>query len=105
MRQRIWKNSKMESWRSDGAELCRDWPCEVTLENRRIEVRYEDHNGGMSRYVGKDNGSGNFFLQGTGVSDVTQIGRGNLRFTTDNRFLEGDWFEEGDDEGWSITLE
>ena len=106
MRQKVWKNSTMDAWDSDGRCCYKNWPCVVRLEGGTLEIRYQDDPDRETiRYVGGDDNYPDFKVTGFRVSDGVPFGTANLCISEDERFLEGSWIEgntSGDE--WCITL-
>lgn len=91
----IWNNSTMDVlyYSDDAADM--DWPCVVKIDEERIVVEYRED--GPYQYVGANDGSGHFELEGS-------HGRATLHRFPDAKLLEGSWTENGVSGMWRIHL-
>lgn len=74
-------------------------PCQVRIDNGRIEVIYEGDTGGEEVYEGTEDGDGHFKLEKRNGD-----GKANLHQFQNGKILDGWWSEEGDEGMWRIHL-
>ena len=112
MGKKIWGNSKHEAVDSSGTVHHRDEWCEVRIGDGEIEIRYEDNEGRMVRYLGKEVRQDCFELRAERGCIAGSLGTpGNPGHTelhlfrvNDELYLEGSWGEGTAQGMWYIAL-
>lgn len=93
----VWKDCRFDTFYHDAA-ADHNYPCEVRLDEREIEICYK-WDGEFTRYVGSNDGSGHFQLNAPEVQ-----GHASLHMFPGSSILEGYW-REGDCAGmWRVML-
>jgi hypothetical protein len=74
-------------------------PCEVTIGDGQISVKYEWEPGQLQTYQGPEVGDGHFNL-----TAMVDEGKASLHRFPNGRILDGWWTEEGNEGMWRIVL-
>ena len=103
MASKVWENSRHESVDSDGTVHYMDDPCVVRIDEESIEIRYEDKDGDMVKYVCDDLDAVPLWFAGRKVQSGERVGSAQLRMLPGG-FLEGAWHEGSKTGVWYITF-
>jgi hypothetical protein len=95
----FYRHSTMESYYGDMTTVDIG-PCQVRIDDGRIEVFYQDEDGGEEMvYEGHEVSEGHFDL-----TKRKYKGKGTLHCFSGDKILDGWWSEGGDEGMWRIHL-
>ena len=96
----IFKDSKLSIFYEDRpADL--DIACIVVMNDRRLELKYDQEDGSFWSWKGDSGGDGHFVLV---ANQQRHLGRATLHRLPESRYLEGYWLEGSYKGMWRVKL-